>query len=409
MNKKLLNKYAKTVVKVGVNLQKGDDLVINTTVDGIELAREIAECAYKAGAKRVDIQFGDERIRRLDYTYQTEQELTTLPQWLIDRSNDMVDRKACYVAILAEDPDAFVGIDEDLIAKVSRARHIALKRYYDAATSNEIRWCLCAVPSKEWAKKVFPNLSASKAVDKLWKMIATTMRLDKKDPVKAWQQHNERLANLSEYLTKKQFCKLRLTTELGTNLEVGMPEGYYFSGGHELSRDGVDFTANMPTEEVFSLPHREKVEGVVYSSMPLVHNGNTVDEFWLRLEKGKIVDYGAKQGLNTLKGIIESDEGSRYLGEIAIVQYDSPIRSLNTLFYNTLFDENASCHLAIGEAYPMIEGVENMDEKTKKERGINTSCTHVDFMIGTRDMTIIGEDCDGNQTIIMQDGNLVCV
>ncbi|MGN0772131.1 MAG: aminopeptidase [Christensenellales bacterium] len=409
MNKQLLIKYAKTVLKAGVNLQKGDDLVISTTVDGMALARELALQAYKAGANRVDLTFSDEVMSRLAYLYQSEKNLTTLPQWYIDRSNDMVDRKACYVAILAEDPDALVGVDEELVAKASRARHVALRRYYDAATNNEIRWCLCAVPSKKWAKKIFPDLPPAKAVDKLWNMIALTMLLDKKDPVEAWEKHNRRLADVSRFLTQKQFCKLRLTTGLGTALEVGMPKGYYFSGGHEISRDGVEFTANMPTEEVFSLPHRLRVNGVVYSSMPLVHNGNTVDCFWLKLENGKIVDFDAKQGLNTLKGIVESDEGSHYLGEIAFVQYDSPIRNLNTLFYNTLFDENASCHLAIGEAYPMIEGAENMDEKTRLEHGINSSCTHVDFMIGTKDMTIVGVDADGNETIIMQNGNFVCI
>ncbi len=409
MNNTMLTKYAKLVVEVGVNLQKGDTLVINCTHEGLELARKISQQAYLAGARKVELMFSDEQMALLNYTYMSEQDLTTLDKWYVDRYNHLVDTRCCYISILAEDPDVFENVDPLLLAKVSRARHVALQKYFNAATSNLIRWCLCAVPNDNWAKKIFPTLTPSQANRKLWDMIFKTMRLDQPNPVKAWQNHIQRLADLSEFLTNSKFCKFELTNSLGTNLSVGMPKGYYFSGGHENSQDGIGFTANMPTEEVFSLPDKHNVGGIVYSALPLIHNGSCVDKFWIKFENGKIVDYDAKVGKDTLKGIIESDEGSHYLGEIAFVQYDSPIRNLGTLFYNTLFDENASCHLAIGEAYPMITGIENMSKSEQEKAGVNSSCTHVDFMYGTKDMSVVGVKENGERVDIIKDGNFVCL
>lgn len=409
MNNKILTKYAKLLVEIGVNLQRDDVLVINCTHEGLDLARKVSEQAYLKGAKKVELMFSDEQMALLNYTYQSEQELTHLDQWYIDRYDHLVDTRCCYISILAEDPDIFESVNPILLAKVSKARHQALKKYFNAATSNLIRWCLCAVPNANWAKKIFPDDTPSRSISKLWDMIFKTMRLDQSNPVKAWQSHIQKLQDMSEFLTKAQFVKFELTNSLGTNLSVGMPKGYYFSGGHESSQDGIGFTANMPTEEVFSLPDKNKVNGIVYSALPLIHNGSCVDNFWIKFNDGRIVDYDAKVGKDTLKGIIETDDGSHYLGEIAFVQYDSPIRNLDTLFYNTLFDENASCHLAIGEAYPMIEGIENMSADQRTKMGVNTSCTHVDFMIGTKDMSIVGIKENGERVDIMKNGNFVCL
>ena len=407
MNREFLQKYAELLIKVGVNIQKNDTLYLAFNEDGIPLSKCIAESAYRAGASHVELIYSDHDVQRMAYLNESEESLVSFPDWYRDRANGIARNKACYMALLSDDPDIFSDIDSELLAKVARAKHSVMKEYYDAATSNEIRWCLCAVPNKAWASKIFPDISPDSAVVKLWDMIAKTMRLDRDDPVAAWSEHIDNLEYRSEYLTSQKFTSFIIKNNLGTDLEVGMPDDYYFSGGYELAKDGVGFTANMPTEEVFSLPHKYHVNGIVYSSMPLVHNGKTVDKFYLRLENGRIVDYGAERGIDVLKGIIDSDEGSHYLGEIAFVQYDSPIRSLNTLFYETLFDENASCHLAIGEAYPMVKGADSMSEDEQDMAGINNSSEHVDFMFGTRDLSIVGIKADGTGVDIMRDGNFV--
>ena len=406
MKNELITKYAELIVKVGINIQKGDKLMISFNENGLELARAIVKSAYDNGAVKVEMMFSDDEIKKMSYMYETKENLLDIPSWYADRANSVADKKMCYVAILSDNPELFEDIDSDLIGAVAKKRNELLKRYYDAATSNKIRWSLCAVPNKTWAKKMFPALPIEKAQEKLWDMIFSTMRLDKKDSIKAWEEHIQNLQKRSDYLTNKQFDYIKITNELGTNLMVGMPKGYFFSGGNELSQDGIPFTANMPTEEVFSLPNKYDVNGIVYSSMPLIHNGKMVDEFFLKLEKGRIVDYGAKKGQDVLRTIVESDEGSHYLGEIALVQFDSPIRNLNTLFYETLFDENASCHLAIGEAYPMIKGAENLSEDEQDKLGINNSSKHVDFMIGTSDLEVVGIK-GKDETIIMHNGNFI--
>ena len=406
MKNELLDKYADLVVKVGINIQPGDKLMISFNENGLQLARAIVKSAYQNGCAKVEMMFSDDEIKKLSFMYETKENLLDIPQWYQDRANSVADKKMCYVAILSDNPELLEDIDSDLIGAVSKRRNELLKRYYDAATSNKIRWSLCAVPNETWAKKMFPTLPTEDAINKLWDMIFSTMRLDKSDSVKAWEQHIQNLQQRSDFLTNMQFDHIKITNKLGTNLTVGLPKNYYFSVGNELSQDGIRFTANMPTEEVFSLPNKYDVNGIVYSSMPLIHNGKMVDEFYLKLKDGKIVDYDAKKGLDTLKAIIEADEGSKYLGEIALVQYDSPIRNLNTLFYETLFDENASCHLAIGEAYPMVKGAENLSTEEQDKLGINYSSKHVDFMFGTSDLKVVGIK-NGIETVIMNKGNFV--
>ena len=236
-------------------------------------------------------------------------------------------------------------------------------------------------------------------------MIIKAMRLDVRGSIKAWKEHQDALLVRSAKLNEAKFAKLRYRNSLGTDLTVGLPHGYYFTGAREKTAYGKSFCANMPTEEIFSLPDRNAVDGIVYASMPLVHDGNIIDKFWLKFERGRITDFGAEKGYDILKGIIESDEGSHYLGEVALVQYDSPIRSLETLFYNTLFDENASCHLAIGRAYPLIEGSDKISDEELASRGVNFSGVHVDFMIGTRDLSVIGIGQNGEETVVFENGN----
>lgn len=407
MDCNILKKYAELIIRVGVNLQKGDNLVISTTKEGLELTKEIALVAYANGAVNIEFVFESEELAHIRYTHENEQSLTSLPAWQVLQKNGMVDRKACYIAILSEDPEIFSDVDANLLSNIAKARHIAFKKYFDAATSNAIRWCLCAVPCTAWATKMFPNCTPQSAEEKLWQYIIKTMRLDQPDSILAWQSHIDRLQKLCDFMNEQKFCTLQYKNSLGTDFSIGLPQGYFFSGGNEVSRSGIRFTANMPTEEIFTLPNKFTAQGKVVASMPLIHNGAIIDKFWLQFDKGRIVDFNAEVGYDTLKGIIESDEGSHYLGEVALVQFDSPIQNLNSIFYNTLFDENASCHLAIGEAYPMIENIEQMSDEQKQSLGVNNSCKHVDFMIGTADLSIIAVQHDGKKVAIFENGNFV--
>jgi aminopeptidase len=400
-----LKRYAELIIKVGVNLQKGEDLVINATTDSAFFARFVAEKGYEAGAKSVTVYWSDEPLSKMKLQNESLDTLTDFPEWLIKSREYIVDKKAAYVAILAEDPEIYKDIPPEKVAAVSRARRQAYKRFYEASMSNEIRWSLVAIPNLAWAKKVSPNLKDEEAVRYLWSLIFKTMRLDKQDSVKAWREHQDRLKSLCKIMTEKEFRLLKYKNSLGTDFSIGLPKGYYFTGGCETGRDGVEFSANMPTEEIFTAPDRRTANGKVVASMPLFYNGNRIEDFYFVFKDGKVTEYDAKIGKNILKELLATDEGSSYLGEVALVEYDSPIQNLKTLFYNTLFDENASCHLALGKAYPCITGSEKMTKEDLSSLGLNESLEHVDFMLGTPDLSIIGIDKAGKETIIFKDGN----
>lgn len=403
--KSVIRKYAKLMVKVGACIRKDDDVLIISSLEGAPLAQAMTEYCYKAKAKRVTVSYVDDKATRLHYLYQDIETLTEIPSWEADMKNSCRGKHAVTIRILSEDPHLFDGVDPDKIAARSRATHKAVKEYYDNAMANKIRWTLCAVPSEEWAKTVFPDLSPSKAVAALWNLIVKAMRLDCKDSVKAWQDFQNRSLVRIEKLNSLGLKELRYKNSLGTDFTVGLPKGAYFSGAKENTTYGAPFCANMPTEEIFTLPDRNSGNGKIVASMPLVHNGTVIEDFYLVIKDGKIVDFNAKKGYETLKNVIETDEGSRYLGEVALVQYDSPIQNLKTLFYNTLFDENASCHFAIGKAYPLINGAEKMSEEELAALGVNFSDEHVDFMVGTSDLSITGISYDGTETPIFRDGN----
>ena len=400
-----LKRYAELIIKVGVNLQKGEDLVINATTDSAFFARFVAEKGYEAGAKSVTVYWSDEPLSKMKLQNESLDTLTDFPEWLIKSREYIVDKKAAYVAILAEDPEIYKDIPPEKVASVSRARRQAYKRFYEASMSNEIRWSLVAIPNLAWAKKVSPNLKDEEAVRYLWSLIFKTMRLDKQDSVKAWREHQDRLKSLCKIMTEKEFRLLKYKNSLGTDFSIGLPKGYYFTGGCETGRDGVEFSANMPTEEIFTAPDRRTANGKVVASMPLFYNGNRIEDFYFVFKDGKVTEYDAKIGKNILKELLATDEGSSYLGEVALVEYDSPIQNLKTLFYNTLFDENASCHLALGKAYPCITGSEKMTKEELSSLGLNESLEHVDFMLGTPDLSIIGIDKAGKETLIFKDGN----
>lgn len=402
MNKEILKKYAELIVKVGSNVQAGDEVVIKADVNSQEFVTYIAEAAYKAGAKKVTPLFNSEKIMKLRYLYENEQSLTDVPEWIVKSMEYVVERDAAYIFIESDDPEAFADIAPEKLAAYYKAFRSKLTKFYNATMNNNVRWTIAAYPSEEWAARVFPG--DADAYDKLSELIVKAMRLDAPDPVKAWQEHQKLLSSRVEYLNNANFKALRYKNSLGTDFYVELPDNYLFMGGADLCK-GRMFMANMPTEEVYTAPKRSSAQGVLVASMPLSYNGNMVKNFSLTFENGRVVDYKAEQGQEILKTILETDEGAKYLGEIAIVPFDSPIQKINTLFLNTLYDENASCHFALGKAYPCIKDADKLSEKELKEAGINDSLMHVDFMVGTCDLEITGITKDGKEIKFFKNGN----
>jgi len=407
MNQEFLKDYARTVVTVGSNLKAGEELVIASDVSSAEFVHLLAEAAYEKGAKKVSVIWRDEELSKLSYRHCDRETLCEVPAYVKESRRYIVDRDAAYIQVSSADPDAFASVDAELLAAVSRASHKEMSFFFDATITNTIRWTICAVPSAAWAKKVLPGLSEEEAVEKMWELILTAARAGE-DGVGQWKKHCENLAKRNEFLNREQFASLTFRNAHGTDLTLKMPENYVFMGGSEQTRAGVPFAANMPTEEVFSAPHKYGANGTVAASLPLVHNGKIVRDFGFTFENGKIVDYYAAEGADVLKGILDTDEGSRYLGEVALVPYESPIRKLGVLFYSTLFDENASCHLAIGKAYASsVVGGNDMTKEQLAAAGINVSFEHVDFMFGTADMLVQGVRKDGTVVDIIKNGSFV--
>lgn len=409
MNAKILSTYADLIIRTGVNLQKGEMLVINAPIDSRELVEKVVKSAYKAGARNVEVQWLDDKISRLNYKYRSKKELTKIPDWVIKQKDHYIDEKIAFLRILSDNPESLKGVNPEKVAAARRASGKALAKFRDYTGSNKLRWCIAAYPQKDWAKKMFPELSPSAAMKKQWEYIAETMRLNCDDPIKAWEKHQQEISRRCEILNGAKIKTFTYKNSLGTNFTVGMPQGYIFCGGAEKGAlDGIRFTANMPTEEVFSCPDRRTANGKLVAAMPLCRNGQIIKNFWFTFENGKITDYGAEEGYENLKSIIETDEGSHYLGEIALVGYNSPIRNLNTLFYETLFDENASCHFAIGDCYPTcLQGGGELTKDELLSSGLNSSIEHVDFMVGTSDLEITATCEDGKQLKIFENGEWV--
>lgn len=394
--------YAELIIKKGVALKKGQEVFLVSSVTTYEFARKIVSTAYENGAKKVTVLYTDEKVTRQRFLNETEDEISHIENWEIAQRDVIADNKCAYICILSESPDAYADCNASKVIALSRARHKAFVKFYDMSKGNLFKWCLVGYPSKEWADKVFPN--DENAYEKLRDCIFNSMRLYEPNPIIAWEEHGQRLKKSYTYLNKMQFDELVYKNGLGTNLRVGMPKNYLFAGGGEETVDGEHFIANMPTEEVFSAPHKRKVNGVVYSSMPLIHNGQSVEDFYFEFKDGKVINYGAKKGKDVLDGILTTDEGSSYLGEIALVSYDTPIRKMNTLFYNTLFDENASCHFALGSAYTAcVQGADKMSREEQEKVGLNYSLEHVDFMVGTYDLEVSGIK-DGKEYPIFRSG-----
>ncbi len=403
---KMLEKYAKLAVKKGVNLQKNQVLLINTPVECVDFARAIAKVGYEEGAKEVIVHYGDQTIQRLKLENASIDTLKDVPNWVAESYNSYAREGCCVISISASDPDGYKGIPMEKISAFQKSRQLALKEYSDYSMSNKIRWTVVSVPTEAWAMKVFNDSNSKDAVDKLWEVIFDVVRLNNDDPIKAWDDHNKNIAKKLEFLNEYKFKKLHYKNSQGTDLTIELPEDHLWLGGAEKCSSGIEFNANMPTEEVFTLPKRNGVNGTVTSSKPLSYSGNLINNFSLTFENGKVVDYNAEEGYDTLKDLLESDEGARYLGEVALVPYDSPISNSNIIFYNTLFDENAACHLAFGRSYPicLVNG-ENLSDEELLNKGANDSIIHVDFMIGTKDLDIVGYTSDNKEIKIFTNGN----
>ncbi len=347
-----------------------------------------------------------ERCSKIKFDYSPVEIFESIPEWVADSRNYYAKRGAAFISIAADDPEIFADVDPAKPAALVKTMHKACKPFFDKLDINACAWNIISVPTVAWAKIVFPNCSEEEAIEKLWDAIFKAVRVDTPNPANAWQEHKKELGEKVAYLNEKQFVSFHYKNSIGTDITVGMTEKHLWAGGGELTQDGLYFFPNMPTEEVFCTPHKDKVNGIVYSALPLNYQGNIIDEFSITYKDGIAVDYSAKKGYDTLKALIETDKGSHHLGELALIPNKSPISDMNILFYNTLFDENASCHFAIGLGFPMC--IENGCELTKEqllELGVNDSVTHVDFMIGTPDMSIVATDKDGNETVIFDNGN----
>ena len=407
MQQELLKKYANLVVKIGVNIQQDQLLVINAPIECAYFARLIAEEAFEAGAHDVVVSWSDEQLAHIRYAKGRKEIFTEFPEWKVRFYQDYAEQGAAFVSIAARDPEIFKDIEAEKLTLSSQAAGAALLEYRARLMNNENTWCVVSVPTAAWAGKVFPELSREEAQERLWREIFSTVRIEPgKNPEAAWREHIAFLQKAAEFMNSHDFKYLHYKNSLGTDLTVELPQGHIWAGGAEKCATGVWFAANMPTEEVYSLPLREGVNGTVYASKPLIYNGNRIENFHLTFKEGRVVDFAAETGEESLRELINMDDGSHYLGEVALVPYDSPISRSGILFYNTLFDENAACHLALGKAYPTcLKGGEEMDSVTLMQHGVNDSLVHEDFMIGTADLDIVGTTRSGEEVQVFKDGN----
>lgn len=408
MNETILRKYTKLAVEMGVNVQENQTLVINAPVEAAEFARYCVEAAYQAKAGYVFVRWVDDQTSKLSYQHANIERLKRVDDWVVSQYQTFVDEGACALSIYAPSPGLLADVDGDKIAEVSKAMQAAVSFYYTHMMANKTQWSLVSIPTAYWAQVVFPELPVAQAISKLWEAILYAVRVDAdNDPVAAWQKHNQNLARINKKLNDYQFDALHFTNALGTDLTVGLVENHVWAGGSELAQNGAEFNPNMPTEETFTMPHRERTHGVVVATKPLNYQGKLIEDFTLTFKDGKVIKATAEKEQAALDALLATDDGSAYLGEVALISHDSPISNMNLLFYNTLFDENASCHLALGRAYPMnIKDGQAMDEAELKAKGMNFSLNHEDFMFGSADMKIVGLKND-EEVLIFDQGNFV--
>ncbi|MFP3388174.1 aminopeptidase [Brevibacillus sp. SIMBA_040] len=398
-------RYAELTVQIGVNVQPMQTLVITAPISTAPFVRKVAKKAYEAGAKHVIMEWSDDELTRLKFDLAPDEAFTEYPLWKAKGLEEMAENGAAFLYVTASNPDLLKGVKLERISASNKAAGQALNAFRNYTMSDKVSWCVLAVPSPQWAAMVFPNLPAEEQEAALWDAIFRATRADMNDPVQAWHDHHAALNSKVDLLNAKQYRYLHYTAP-GTELTIELPLKHIWIGGGGHNEKGVFFMANMPTEEVFTAPLKTGVNGKVTSTKPLSYHGNLIENFTLTFKDGRIVEATAKKGEASLKQLIETDEGSHYLGEVALVPHLSPISQSNIIFYNTLFDENASNHLAIGNAYSVnIENGAKMTKEELEQYGINTSMTHVDFMIGSAEMDIDGETAEGNREPIFRKGN----
>ena len=404
MKKTVLRKYAQLIARCGVNVQKGQEVFIQADLDQPEFVKMVVEECYKLKAKKVVVDWSYQPLQKTHVRYRSLATLSTLDDYEDMRWQHYVKTIPCRIYLLSEDPDGLAGIDQEKMAKSRQKLYPLIKGYRDQI-ENKYQWCIAAVPGAAWAKKLFPELRVGQAIEKLWQAILQTSRVDD-DPIAAWKQHNEDLLARCNYLNSLGIRELHYTASNGTDLRVGMIPEAEFKGGGEYSLQNIYFNPNIPSEECFISPMRGKAEGIVYASKPLSYQGQLIDGFWIRFENGKAVEWHAEQNESLLTKLITMDEGSAYLGECALVPYDSPIQNSGLLFYNTLFDENAACHLALGMGFAdTIRGYADKTLEECRKLGVNDSMIHEDFMIGSADMNIEALCEDGKTVPIFKSGN----
>ncbi|NWL89730.1 aminopeptidase [Paenibacillus sp. 79R4] len=401
----LLEKYAELVVKVGVNIQPGQLLIVQAPIETVDLTRQIVGKAYEAGAKLVQVEWIDEMISRIRYEKASEGSFSFYPKWEADKMEQFAEAGGALLHIKVPDPELLHGVDSWRVSTAVKAAAIAREKFSQYTRNNIISWSLIKAPTRAWADKVFADLPEEQRIEAMWKAVFAINRVGDGDPVLAWQEHIKQLKERQEFMNNKRYRSLHYRAP-GTDLRVELPEGYKWLGGGDVNASGTYFVANMPTEEIYTMPHRTGVNGKVRSTLPLNLNGQLIEGIELKFENGKVTRFDAKSGREHLAKLLETDEGATHLGEVALVPHDSPISRMNRVFYNTGVDENASCHFALGSAYPVnIEEGTKLSKEQLLERGANVSLTHVDFMVGCAALDIDGELPDGTLEPVFRKGN----
>ena len=402
---KQLDHYAQLAVEVGVNIQPNQILFVTASTDTVEFVRLITEKAYDAGARQVIVDFNDDTLSRLRFEKAPADSFSEFPEWKVLEREKLAEQGAAFMSIVSQSPDLLSGVDSSRIASLQKASGQALDNFRQEMQADKFSWTVIAAPSPAWAAKVFPELATEQQVPALWDAIFKAVRADVEQPIEAWKKHNQTLHEKVDYLNEKRYAKLHYQAP-GTDLTVELPKGHLWCGAGSLNQDGHAFMANMPTEEVFTVPHKDGVNGYISSTKPLSYGGNIIDDFKLTFKAGRVTEITAEQGKDVLQQLIDTDEGAKHLGEVALVPHASPISQSNILFYNTLFDENASNHFALGSAYAFcLEGGKTMEREELEKNGLNQSVTHVDFMVGSEQMDIDGIKEDGTIEPIFRKGN----
>ena len=400
-----LKKYAELIVKVGVNVQKGQPVVLYISVTQQELAHLIVEEAYGAGASEVMIEWKDTFSEREFLKHASEERLENVPEYIVKKGNYIAGKKAARISVMSADPGAYSGIDQKRIAKNQAAMGKALRQVRKATQNNDLSWTVVSAADQTWAEKVFPEKKGQAAIDALWEEIFKTTRIDKADPVKAWHEHDQKLHEKSDWLNDQQFSALHYVSPV-TDITIGLPENHVWEGAGSFTPEGTEFMANMPTEEVFTAPDCRRIDGYVTSTKPLSYAGNILEDMKFTFKDGKVVEATAKKGQEVLEHLLETDAGAKSLGEVSLVPDPSPISQSGIIFFNTLFDENASDHLALGASYPFnVAGGTKMSDEELLDHGMNVSQTHVDFMVGSADMDIDGIKKDGTIVPVFRNGD----